>query len=516
VNNSNQHRLSGLSGKLFLITSVIVTFVVAILAGICIISVHELSRDLIAQTTELKLRGDVFSASELLAKSYGQLALSDGKLADQTGAPIQGNYAVVDLITEKLGSVATVFTVDGDDYVRTVTSIKDAKGERIIGTKLGQKSAAYQPLREGKEYFGEAMILGNRYFTAYIPLTDASGRIIGVLFIGVPVSQAEVIAAGHIKGITIKILGASLAILSLALFAMSLFSRRQIIRPLAMAVSSIKEVSQGNLGVETPAYLLARKDEIGDLGRSLDALTAELRSTVADILRAASEVASGSEQLAETAQELAKGASEQASGVEEISASIEQMASTVSHNTDNSISTEKIAISSSEEAIRGGKAVTAAVLAINQIVEKIRIIDDIARQTNMLALNAAIEAARAGEAGKGFAVVASEVRKLAERSQSASSEIGIISAETVTNVTEAGRIIEALVPSIRKTAELVQEIAASSKEQSVGVDQINLAMTNLDGVIQQNASVSEESASMAEELSGQAEQLSQSVSFFRV
>ena len=412
--------------------------------------------------------------------------------------------------------MATVFTAEGDDYVRTVTSIKNAKGERVIGTKLGAGSAAYKPIREGKEYLGQATILAKKYFTAYSPIKSRGGETIGIFFIGVPISEAEANATGHIRIITAQIILASIAILVIAIIAMLQFSKRQIIRPLASAVAHIDRVSKGDLSADIPHGIVDRKDEIGDLGRCIDSFTRELRSIVGDISRTSGEVASGSQQLAETAQDLATGATEQASSVEQISASMEQMSATVSHNTDNAVSTEKIAITSAEEAARGGKAVSEAVLAINQIAEKIHIIDEIARQTNLLALNAAIEAARAGEAGKGFAVVASEVRKLAERSQHASSEIGVLSAGTVANVEEAGRIIETLVPSIRKTADLVQEIAASSKEQSAGVEQINSAITQLDGVIQHNASSSEETASMAEELSGQAEQLSESISFFKL
>jgi methyl-accepting chemotaxis protein len=192
------------------------------------------------------------------------------------------------------------------------------------------------------------------------------------------------------------------------------------------------------------------------------------------------------------------------------------MAATVKQNTDNSMATESIAQKSSRDAELGGKSVIESVQAMNEIAAKISIIDEIARQTNLLALNAAIEAARAGEAGKGFAVVASEVRKLAERSQKASGEIGDLSKSTVGSATEAGQIIQKLVPDIKKTADLVQEISSASREQSTGVDQIAKAVTQLDTVIQQNASASEEMASMAEELSSQAGQLAQTMSFFKI
>ncbi len=195
-----------------------------------------------------------------------------------------------------------------------------------------------------------------------------------------------------------------------------------------------------------------------------------------------------------------------------MSSSLEEISATIKQNTDNSVTTEQI--SRKAAADEGGKAVMAAVTAINAIAKKVVIIDEIARQTKLLALNAAIEAAWAGEAGKGFAVVASEVRKLAERSQQAAGEITELTGDTVETASKAGDLIQKIVPDIKKTAELVQEIAAASREQSSGAEQISLAMTQLDNVIQQNASASEELASMAEELTGQSEQLVEAMGFF--
>ena len=186
---------------------------------------------------------------------------------------------------------------------------------------------------------------------------------------------------------------------------------------------------------------------------------------------------------------------------------MEEMASNINQNADNAMQTEKIAMKAALDAEESGKAVTEAVSSMNEIASKISIIEEIARQTNLLALNAAIEAARAGEHGKGFAVVASEVRKLAERSQNAAGEISELSASSVDIAEKAGDMLLKLVPDIKKTAELVQDISAASREQNNGVNQINNAIIQLDSVVQQNASASEEMASSAEELSGQAEQL---------
>jgi methyl-accepting chemotaxis protein len=195
---------------------------------------------------------------------------------------------------------------------------------------------------------------------------------------------------------------------------------------------------------------------------------------------------------------------------------MEEMAANIKQNADNAAQTEKIARQSSKDAEASGEAVTRAVNAMRTIAEKIGIVQEIARQTDLLALNAAVEAARAGEHGKGFAVVASEVRKLAERSQTAAAEIGAVSGDTVKAAQEAGEMLTRLVPDIRKTAELVSEISAACREQDIGASQINEAIQQLDKVTQQNAGASEEMSATSEELAAQAEELQTSIAFFRI
>jgi methyl-accepting chemotaxis protein len=195
---------------------------------------------------------------------------------------------------------------------------------------------------------------------------------------------------------------------------------------------------------------------------------------------------------------------------------MEQMAANIKQTADNATQTEKIARQSSIDAQKSGDAVGRAVNAMQTIAEKITIVQEIARQTDLLALNAAVEAARAGEHGRGFAVVASEVRKLAERSQTAAAEIVTVSTQTVRAAQEAGEMLGRLVPDIKKTAELVTEISAACREQDVGADQVNQAIQQLDKVTQQNASASEQMSATSEELSAQAEQLQSSIAFFNI
>jgi methyl-accepting chemotaxis protein len=245
-------------------------------------------------------------------------------------------------------------------------------------------------------------------------------------------------------------------------------------------------------------------------------MVVKLQEMVAGVKQASDNVASGSQAMSAASEEMSQGASEQAAAAEEASSSIEQMTANIRQNAENALQTEKIAVKAAADAREGGAAVADTVMAMKDIAGKIMIIEEIARQTNLLALNAAIEAARAGEHGKGFAVVASEVRKLAERSQVAAGEISKLSVSSVTVAEKAGKLLEVIVPNIQKTAELVQEISAASKEQDAGAGQINKAIQQLDMIIQQNASASEEMASTAEELTGQSEQLQEMIAFFKI
>jgi methyl-accepting chemotaxis protein len=274
----------------------------------------------------------------------------------------------------------------------------------------------------------------------------------------------------------------------------------------------VTRIAEGDLTVKIETQA---KDN-SSLLFAMKQMTERLTQVVTDVNGGAQALASASEEVSATAQSLSQAASEQAAGVEETSASIEQMTSSIAQNTENAKITDGMASKAALDAVSGGEAVNATVEAMKQIAKKIGIIDDIAAQTNLLALNAAIEAARAGEHGKGFAVVAAEVRKLAERSQIAAQEIGEVAGNSVELAEKAGRLLAEIVPNIRKTSDLVQEITAASNEQSSGVGQINAAVGQLNTTTQQNASSSEELAATSEEMSGQAEQLQQTMSFFKL
>ncbi|KQY32987.1 chemotaxis protein [Caulobacter sp. Root487D2Y] len=332
----------------------------------------------------------------------------------------------------------------------------------------------------------------------------------------VELSQAQMQSAkeqadkdySSIRALLIGMAAVSLLIAAAAAFYISMVVSKGLTR----AADAVRAVADGDL---TKTVEITTKDEIGDLLGHVNVMIERLRGVVSDAISASENVSAGSQELSAASEQVSQGATEQASSAEEASASMEQMAANIKQNADNATQTEKIARQSAKDAEVSGEAVNRAVEAMRTIAEKITIVQEIARQTDLLALNAAVEAARAGEHGRGFAVVASEVRKLAERSQTAATEIGAVSSDTVKAAQSAGEMLTSLVPNIRRTAELVAEISAACREQDIGSSQINEAIQQLDKVTQQNASASEEMSATSEELAAQAEELQTSIAYFR-
>ncbi|MCA1949183.1 MAG: methyl-accepting chemotaxis protein [Treponema sp.] len=461
--------------------------------------------------------------------SEGLISLSTGKAMtfvvlpqmNSSGKRIGLTAAAVDLETIS-GIVA------GIKYGQAYAAIIDSKFNVIAhpNKDLVLKANLSEPSKLGyREMEGaiEAMRQGKTGSQHY---WDDKGVGKYLVYAPVPLSQGwyftMVIPDSQINEAPSKIVSMVAAISSviiLLLVLIILLAINNLTNPIRLVSSVIQNLGKGQVWVdETTDEQLqkahASRDEVGEAVQATTMLMRTLTDIVHSIQTAALEVEKGAAAISQTSQNLSQGSTEQAASAEQVSSMIEEISSTIKQSADNAASTEQLARRALEDARQGAEAVLQSVEAMKSIAAKISIIDEIARQTNLLALNAAIEAARAGEAGKGFAVVASEVRKLAERSQTAANEILGISRQSVQTVEEAGHRITNVLPDVQKTAELVQEISAASREQSIGIEQIVSAIMQLDSVIQQNASSSEELASMAEELSSQSMSLRQTIQYF--
>lgn len=421
--------------------------------------------------------------------------------------------------TEELGSTATLFDrslralrdggetvgTDGDDLTLPAATgtARDAFREvsgfwEPIEEALNTLTA--ENLEPGDEEFSEALsvlVEGN------LDLLNSSNDAV----VALGAQADEGIEVLQVLQVTFAALALLLAVIAVVLV------RRWLLKPLRASAQLTFKMAEGFIDQEVEERA---RGEMGEMNRAMQTFSGKLREIVATLSSISDGVADGSRELSRGAEQLSDEANSQASSTEEVSASMEQMDSSIQQNAENAQETEKIAAKVSEDAQKSAEAVRQTVDAMRNIAEKITIIDEIARNTNLLALNAAIEAARAGEHGKGFAVVASEVRKLAERSQTAAGEISELSTSSVDVADGAGRLLEELVPNIRRTSELVQEISTASAEQRSGSQQVTNSITELEQVGVRNASQAEEMSSMAEELAGQAEQLQQTIAFFQV
>ena len=581
---------------------------------------------LLDETAEWKAVNQI--SKEASTFQLTKMALGDTWLGQNADPKIA--TPLVDEIMRLTGTTCTVFqTMNADgDLLRVATNILKTDGNRAVGTFIPSSSGVAQTIKSGETYRGTAFVVNAWYLTQYRPIKDASGKVLGCLYVGIlqegveqlrkafkavqlgqtgsltvfagsgsaegeikihkdaamegknlfeqkdaagkdvfrDLAQAAKNAEGKVVTIETDLvvsgspemtilsavyfkpwdwvilgtgyldefmegqratksaldsttwstvgIGAVMLLISIVVFV--LFARRMSVA-IGTTVTVMADINQGDLDVPKLDAREGRlRDEMDDLALAVNAMGKRLRQVVSDVQAAAESVTEGSMELSNTSHALAEGASNQASAVEEVSASMEEMTANIEQNTSNAKQTERIARQAAEDAKQGGQSVAQTVEAMRQIADKIAIIEDIARQTNLLALNAAIEAARAGEHGKGFAVVAAEVRKLAERSGVAAAEISELSGRSVDIAEQAGASLDKMVSDITRTAELIQEISASSNDQSNGATQIKSAVLELDRVVQQNAAESEHVAAASNTLSTHAQQMQEILSYFRL
>ncbi|CAE6746737.1 methyl-accepting chemotaxis protein [Paraburkholderia haematera] len=541
------------------------------------------------------------------------------------------DFSIPDQFLERSGAVATVFARSGDDFVRVTTSLKKQDGSRAIGTLLDRKAPAYALILANKSYTGLAALFGKRLITQYRPITDASGRVIGALFVGVNVDKeiqsvedgisklkigdsgyyfvvnaskgadrgkliVHPAAAGQnadnanapyqqmldmkegqlefssadatlgernardkfvsfitvpewqwlVGGVaprdevmadvvttrnTFLVIGFALVGAFAIVFLIAV--RRLVSRPLDEAAKASERFASGDLSVRVAKSgngANARADEIGRLMQSIDGIGEGLARIVSQVRNASTDMSEGTEKIAAGSGNIAARIATQASSLEETAASMEQITSTVQQNADHAAQANTLVTNAADAALEGGRAVERVVSTMGEIsrssqkiAEITSVIEGIAFQTNILALNAAVEAARAGEHGRGFAVVASEVRALAQRSAASVKEIeGLIATSTATVqngfriAEEASSTMQGIVHQVGQVRAIMAEISVASREQSGGIEQVNLAVTQIGEATQQNATIVGEAEQAAAELRDHAARLAQVVSVFKL
>ncbi|WP_031481616.1 methyl-accepting chemotaxis protein [Maridesulfovibrio frigidus] len=480
----------------------VVVLLALVLGGVSIVSMNKLSEMTVnlykhpyaVSTAMLRIDTDIVKIHRsmkdvALAQSPKQIDKAIDQIAELEKR-IKADFKIVD--ERFLGDKSAVYAAQ-----KLITDWKPIRDNVIEHMRAGERAEAAAITKgKGAEHVGKI----NKSIAGFIDF--AGGKAEGF------VKMAAAAASSALQWTIIILLVTVLASIFIGILVargiLSLLGAEP-----AVVASVANDIANGDLNVRFT-------NDAKGLYATMQIMADKLKVVINDVRSAADNVNNGSAEMSSSSGQLSEGATNQASAIEEVSSSMEEMVANIRQNADNARQTEGIASKAAGDIEDGGKAVTETVQAMKDIADKISIIEEIARQTNLLALNAAIEAARAGEHGKGFAVVAAEVRKLAERSGTAASEISELSTSSVAVAEKAGQTLETIVPDIQKTASLVQEITAASNEQNSGAEQINLSIQQLDHIIQQNASASEEMASTAEELSSQSNQLLDTISFFRV
>ncbi len=496
------------------------------------------------------------------------------KLSTRSGMPIYNQKGQI------IGAVVTGYTFENTSLLDKLKAVHNTdftiyagsdaiattimqNGEKLIGDKLND-AITKTVIVDGATYSSNVDILGTAYHAKYEPLFDTNGKIVGAIFAG----QSNVVANTAIVNMILHILILLPIIIVISSIIMVVFINKTIKEPMHKLTKASDMMARGDLNIAIDQKMKQQKDEIGDLsnafgllaestrkqvdaikliaqgdltiqvdkrseqdvlGESLCMLVNQLNELASTIAATSDQVANGSGLVSSSAQVLSQGATEQASAVQQLSATIEQIHAQTNRNTKNAEKANEVALTAKTNALDGNRQMSdmlEAMAAIDDSSTKInkiiKVIDDIAFQTNILALNAAVEAARAGQHGKGFSVVAEEVRTLASKSASAAKETTALIENSIIKVRAGTKIandtanaLKQIVTEVEAAADLIGTIVEASYDQAHGIEQINLGISQVSQVAQTNAATAEESAAASEELSAQSEQLNKAVGVFK-
>ena len=551
--------MKSIKTKLVLAYSLVFILVLSIIVAFGYIQAKTSLEDIGQESMLLKLNGDIEAMKTYVRAYYGELNLEEGLLVDEGGQPIAGDFSMVDKMSADTGNAVTVFSKEGDDFIRVVTNIINEDGKRAVGTYLGQGSSAYDSMINGQLFIGEANILGINYMTAYDPILNESGQVIGINFVGVPVDDLDEMIENDLNSLLFVFIIIGLIGIIISVVASVIISS-QLVKPIRGTQVFAENLSSGDLTVEIDQKFSKNKTEIGKLVRAFVAMKESIRNLllgisslsvstnekVKNLLDVTNKTSYAAEQVSTTVSEIAKGAIEQAENTEHGTLEVSKLGNVI--NESHQMTTEVMEKSKgimvlsekglnnikalsqitdqvkvSQEALRQGIKETN--LSSEKISEATNIIAAISDQTNLLALNAAIEAARAGEAGRGFAVVADEIRKLAEQSQQSTLVISEVIEELKSNsdksvdiTNKSFKALESQIESVKETESQFTEIyqalesfVVTLESVTVSSDKMNAMKDRVLEVMESLSAIAEENAAGTQEVTATISEITSSI-----